>query len=572
MKNSEVAGIFNDIADLLELKGENQFKVRAYKRAAHTIEQLPNELEVIVKEDVDLRSIPGIGEAIAKKTAELISTGRLEYYENLKAEFPEGIFTLLEIPGIGPRTAKKLNEMGIGSIDSLEHALREKQLTGIPGLGDKTADNILHQIENLRRKDRRIPAGYAIQVVEEVFDTLYASTDVHNLTAAGSLRRFKETVGDIDLMGTADIPERVISTFVSLPNIKEVLMQGPTKASVILEGELQADFRMVEHEYFGSLLQYFTGSKEHNVLLRLRGQKQGLKLSEYGITDVSTGVLEKFTDEEAFYRRLGLQYIPPEIREGGEEIEIAARNELPELVELPDIKGDLHVHTDWSDGHDSIETMVLAARELGYSYIAITDHSGGRAIANGLSPERLREQVNEIKRIDEKLDGIRVLSGIEVDIKADGTLDMLDELLAELDVVVAAVHSGMTQKEEKMTARIIQAIENPHVDIIAHPTCRLIGERAPVNVDMEAVFKAAAKNKKALEINAMPSRLDLKDIHVKRARELGVMLTLGTDAHSSAQLSLMRFGVSVARRGWCRVEDIVNTRPVEELPAFIGRG
>ncbi|MEJ2739215.1 MAG: DNA polymerase/3'-5' exonuclease PolX [Dehalococcoidia bacterium] len=572
MKNSEVAGIFNDIAGLLELKGENQFKIRAYKRAAHTIEQLPNELETIVKEDIDLRSIPGIGEAIAKKTVELITTGRLEYFENLKAEFPEGIFTLLEIPGIGPRTAKRLNDMGIGSVDSLEHALREKQLDGIPGMGDKTSENILRQIENLRRKDRRIPAGHAMQVVEEVFDMLRASTDVRNLTAAGSLRRFKETVGDIDLMGTADAPESVIATFVSLPNVKEVLMKGPTKASVILEGELQADLRMVEHEYFGSLLQYFTGSKEHNVLLRQRGQKRGLKLSEYGITDISTGILEKFTDEESFYRRLGLQYIPPEIREGGDEIEIAARNEIPELVGLPDIKGDLHVHTEWSDGHDSIETMALAARDLGYSYVAITDHSGGRAIANGLSPERLKEQIREIKRVDEKLDGIRVLSGIEVDIKADGSLDMPDGLLAELDVVVAAVHSGMTQKEEKMTARIIKAIDNPLVDIIAHPTCRLIGERAPVDVDIEAVFKAAVKNNKALEINAMPSRLDLKDVHVKRARELGVMLTLGTDAHSSAQLSLMRFGVSVARRGWCRVEHIVNTRSVEELPAFIGRG
>jgi DNA polymerase (family 10) len=460
--------------------------------------------------------------------------------------------------------------MGIGSVDSLEHALREKQLDGVSGLGDKTSENILHQIQNLRRKDRRIPAGYAVPVVEEVFDALRSAADVHNLTAAGSLRRFKETVGDIDLMGTADVPESVISTFVSLPYIKEVLMKGPTKASVILEGELQADLRMVEHEYFGSLLQYFTGSKEHNVLLRQRGQKQGLKLSEYGITDLSTDVLEKFADEEVFYRRLGLQYIPPEIREGGDEIEIAARNALPMLIGLPDVKGDLHVHTDWSDGNDSIETMALAAHELGYGYIAITDHSGGRAIAHGLSAERLREQITDIKRLDAKLDGIRVLSGIEVDIKADGSLDMPDELLAELDVVIAAVHSGMTQKEEKMTVRIIQAIENPHVDIIAHPTCRLIGERAPVDVDMEAVFKAAVKNKTALEINAMPSRLDLKDVHVKRARELGVMLTLGTDAHSSAQLALMRFGVSVARRGWCRAEHIVNTRPVEELPAFIG--
>jgi DNA polymerase (family 10) len=572
MKNTEIARVFHDIADMLELKGENQFKVRAYKRAAHTIEQLPKELETVLKDDVNLRSIPGIGEAIAKKTNELITTGRLGYYEKLKAEFPEGITLLMEIPGIGPKTAKRLAETGVSTIEDLEKAILEKRIAGIPGLGDKAVENLLHQIQMFRRKDRRIPVGNALPLVEEVFEALYDATDVNNLTAAGSLRRFRETVGDIDLMGTADDPERVISTFVTLPYIKEVLAQGTTKASVILEGELQADLRMVEHECFGSLLQYFTGSKEHNVLLRQRGQKHGLKLSEYGITDLSTGTLEKFATEEAFYGRLGLQYIPPELREGQDEIEIAARNALPELIELTDIQGDLHVHTNWSDGSDSIEDMARAARELGYHYLAITDHSGGRAIANGLHAERLREQMKEIELTNRKLDGIRLLKGIEVDIKADGSLDMPDDLLAELDIVVAAVHSGMAQSEEKMTARIIKAIESPHVDVIAHPTCRLIGEREPVAVDVEEVFKAAAKYKKALEINAMPSRLDLKDIHVRRACELGVTLTLGTDAHSTAHLSLMRFGVSVARRGWCRADNVINTGPVETLRAFIRRG
>lgn len=572
MKNIEIARVFQDIADLLELKGENQFKIRAYKRAAHVIEQLSKELEIVIKSGIDLKNIPGIGEAIAKKTTELLTTGKLGYYEGLKAEFPGGITLLMEIPGIGPKTAKRLAESGIGSVEELEKAITEKQLTGIPGMGDKAAENILHQIQMFRRKDRRIPVGHVLPLVEEVLEALRAASNASNLTAAGSLRRFRETVGDIDLMGTADDPGHVIATFVTLPYIKEILSQGTTRASVILEGELQADLRMVEHEYFGSLLQYFTGSKEHNVLLRQRGQKQDLKLSEYGITDMSTGTLEKFATEESFYARLGLQYIPPELREGQDEIEVAAQNALPELITVNDIKGDLHVHTEWSDGSDSIETMARAARDIGYQYIAITDHSGGRAIAHGLSAERLREQMKEIDRVNKKLDGIRLLKGIEVDIKADGSLDMPDDLLAELDIVVAAVHSGMNQSEEKMTARIIKALESPHVDIIAHPTCRLIGEREPVAVDMEAVFQAAAKYKKALEINAMPSRLDLKDIYVRRACELGVSLALGTDSHSSAHFQLMRFGVNVARRGWCTAGNVINTRPIERIRNFTRRG
>lgn len=572
MKNSEVAKVFQDIADLLELKGENVFKIRAYQKAARAIEHHPRELEAMLDEGEDLQSIPGVGEAIAKKTAELIATGKLGYYENLKAEFPEGITNLLAIPGIGPKTANKLSsELGISSVDELERAINDGRVAKLFRLGEKTADNILHQIQALRRKDQRIPIGEALPIVEEIIAALRSIPGVRNLTAAGSLRRFQETVGDIDLMGTADNPKDVIDAFVALPLVKQVLGQGPTKATVIVSGGLQVDLRMVEHDSFGSLLQYFTGNKQHNIALRERWHKQGLKLSEYGITVIATDKLEKFATEEAFYRRLGMQYIPPELREAQGEIEKAEQGAIPKLVELSDIKGDLHTHTEWSDGHDSIEELARTAQDMGYQYIAITEHSTGRGIAHGLDVERVKEQVAEIKALNERPSGIRVLTGIEVDIRADGSLDLPDEILAELDIVTAAVHSAMNQSAEKMTRRVITAIENPDVDMIAHPTCRLIGEREPVAIDLEAVFRAAAKYNKIMEINAMPDRLDLKDIHAFRARELGVKLAIGTDAHSTAHLGFMRFGVGVARRAWCEPQHILNTLPLAGLSGFLNR-
>ena len=572
MKNNEVAKVFQDIADLLELKGENVFKIRAYQKAARAIEYHPRELRVMIDEGEDLQSIPGVGEAIAKKAAELITTGELGYYENLKAEFPQGITNLLAIPGIGPKTANKLsNELGITSVDELERAIHAGRVARIFRLGEKTADNILHQIQALRRKDQRIPIGEALPIVEEIIGTLRPIQGVRNLTAAGSLRRFLETVGDIDLMGTADNPREVIDAFVALPHVRQVLAQGSTKASVIVSGGLQVDLRMVEHDSFGSLLQYFTGSKQHNISLRERERKHGLKLSEYGITVIATDKLEKFSTEEEFYHRLGLQYIPPEIREAQGEIEKAEQGTIPKLVELSDIRGALHTHTEWSDGHDSIEEMALAAKDMGYQYIAITEHSAGRGIAHGLDVERLRKQVTEIKALNKRLTGIHVLTGIEMDIRADGSLDLPHEILPELDIVIAAVHSAMNQSEEKMTRRVINAIENSDVDMIAHPTCRLIGEREPVAIDLEAVFRAAAKNNKIMEINAMPDRLDLKDIHAFRARDLGVKLAIGTDAHSIAHLGLMRFGVGVARRAWCEPQHILNTLPLAELLDVLNR-
>ncbi len=572
MKNSEVAKVFQDIADLLELKGENVFKIRAYQKAARAIEHYPRELGAMIEEGEDLQNIPGVGEAIAKKTTELITTGKLGYYESLKAEFPQGITNLLAIPGIGPKTANKLSsELGISSVDELERAINDGRVAQLFRLGEKTADNILHQIQALRRKDQRIPIGEALPVVDEIIVTLRSIPGVENITPAGSLRRFRETVGDIDLMGTADDPREVIDAFVALPQVRQVLAQGSTKASVIVSGGLQVDLRMVEHDSFGSLLQYFTGNKQHNISLREKWHKQGLKLSEYGITTIATGKLEKFATEEAFYRRLGMQYIPPELREAQGEIERAEQGAIPKLVEISDIKGDLHTHTEWSDGHDSVEELALAAQDMGYQYIAVTEHSGGRGIAHGLDVDRLREQVAEIKALNKRSTGIRVLTGIEVDIRADGSLDLPHEILTELDIVIAAVHSAMNQSEERMTRRVITATENPDVDMVAHPTCRLIGEREPVAIDLEAVSRAAAKHNKIMEINAMPDRLDLKDIHAFRARELEVKLAIGTDSHSIAHLGFIRFGVGVARRAWCEPQHVLNTLPLEKLLAILDR-
>ena len=572
MKNTEIATVFENIADLLELKGENRFKIRAYARAAETISHLPEEMESMHEEGKDFKDVAGIGDAIAAKSMELITTGRLRYYDELKSQFPDGIINLMDIPGIGPKTAYRVaTELGIGSIDQLETAIKDGRVAKLERLGEKTAANILRAIEAFRRKDRRIPLGEALPVVEEILSALKTLPGVLNLTPAGSLRRFKETVGDVDLMGTADDPQSVIRAFIVLPYVREVLAQGPTKASVILQGGLQADLRMVEHADFGSLLQHFTGSKQHNVTLRTWAQMKGFSLSEYGIADIKTGRVERFAREDDFYAYLGLQYIPPEIREDMGEIDMAEKNAIPALVELTDMKGDFHTHSTGSDGIDSIEDMAKAAGEMGYEYLAITDHSSGRNIGSDRKLDRVNRQTEEVKRLNSLSSGPFLLNGVEVDIKADGSLDLSEEVLAELDIVIASVHSSFLQNREVMTRRIIGAIENPNVDMIAHPTCRKIGEREPVDVDMEAVYSAAARHGKALEINAIPSRLDLKDIHAYRARELGVKLAIGSDAHAVYHLGFMKFGIGVARRAWCQPKDILNSRPLKEILEYLKR-
>ncbi|MBI4286391.1 MAG: DNA polymerase/3'-5' exonuclease PolX [Chloroflexi bacterium] len=569
MNNRELAKVFADMADLLELKGENPFKIRAYQKVVKSLENLSLEAEQLVKED-RLREVPGVGEAIAKKITELVTTGRLAVYEKLKAEFPPGISTLLDIPGVGPKTAMLLtSELGIKSVDELEQAILSGKVSRLYRMGEKTAENILHQIQALRRKDQRIPLGEAMAIVDDIMARMKDVPGLSNLTPAGSLRRFKETVGDIDIMGTATNATEVIRAFTGLPIVKDVLASGTTKASVIVAGGLQIDLRIVEQESFGATLQYFTGSKQHNIALRERARRLGLSLSEYGITVLANGKLEKFATEEAFYRRQNLDYIPPEIREGTQEIERAEKGTLPRLIEQKDIKGDFHVHSNYSDGRDTIEAMARAAMARGYQYVIISDHSVGRGIARGLDLERLKQQREEIAALNKRLKGFRIFKGIEVDIRADGTLDFPDEVLAGFDVVDAAVHSGMTQPEAQMTRRIIKAMENPHVDILVHPTARLLPDREPVAVDMEAIFQAALRTNTALEINAMPSRLDLKDIHIYRARELGIKLVMSTDTHAAEHLDFIRFGIGIARRGWCEAKDIANTRPLDRVLAYL---
>ncbi|MBI2849032.1 MAG: DNA polymerase/3'-5' exonuclease PolX [Chloroflexi bacterium] len=569
MNNAIMAEVMDGIAELLELKGESPFKVRAYRRASQVIEGLPTEVERMMREG-RLLEIPGVGESIAKKIEELITTGQCEYYENLRREFPEGITRLMDVPGIGPKTAVRLSqELGVTSVDDLEQAVMDGRVAKLPRMGEKLAENILRHIRSMRRKDDRIPLGQALPVVEDILSRLRDHPHLRNLTPAGSLRRLEETVGDIDIIGTSDQPETVMDNFVALPLVKEILAKGDTKASIVTFADLQADLRIVEDDCFGSLLQHFTGSKQHNIALRERGVKLGMKISEYGITFADSGSTEKFLTEESFYDRMGLQFIPPELRQGMGEVEAAERKAIPGLVELSDIKGDLHVHTEWSDGADPIEKVALAAKARGYEYIAISDHSVGRGVARGLSLERLQRQMAEIKRINESIGEIKLLTSMEVDLRSDGTLDFPDEVLSQLDVVTASVHSAMAQDEAKMTERILKAIYNPHVDIIGHLSCRLIGHREPISFDLEAILKAAAETRTALEINAMPERLDLKDSHVRRAKEYGVILAINTDAHSVAHLDFMRFGVGVARRGWCQAKHVLNTRPLEEILAFL---
>jgi DNA polymerase (family X) len=569
MRNDDVARVFQQIADLLRIKGENVFKVRAYENAARTIDHLPVEVSQIAA-DGRLSEIPGVGEAISRKITELIDTGHLQFYEDLEASLPEGVLTLLSVPGIGPRLAYRLAvEMGVKDLSELEAALADGRIAALPRLGEKTAENLRRALGAQRRLDRRIPLYAALPVVEEITAALEGTPGLKHLMAAGSVRRFKETVGDVDLMGTADDPASVTEAFVNLPLAAEVIAHGDTKASIRTARGLQVDLRIVPHAAFGSLLQHFTGSKEHNVKLRERALRHGLKLSEYGIVDMNTGEIEEFADETAFYARLGLAYIPPEIRQGGDEISRAEADDLPRLVEISDVRGDLHLHTDWSDARDSLADMAVAARQRGYAYIAITDHSGGLGIAHGLDAGRVKEQIAAIETLRREMPDIYIFSGLEVDIRADGSLDLPDAVLAELDIVIASVHNSLNQPEEIITKRVLRALENPLVTILGHPTSRQMPQRPPTELDMEAVFQAARRHGKVLEINSMPNRLDLKDSHIRRARELGIKLAISSDAHRKEQLSVLRYGIGTARRGGCPPDDIINTWPLEKLKRFL---
>lgn len=571
VNNQNVGDVLTEIAELLELKGEGSFRIRAYENAAATIRSLPTDIGDLA-EASELRSIPGVGEALALKIDELIRTGHMQYLESLRSEFPEGVRRLMHIPGVGPKLAARVYaELGVQTVEELQAAASDGRLAAMPRLGQRSAENVLRAIERASKQETaRTPIGSVLPYLRMVIERLEGHDFVRNVTPAGSVRRFQETIHDVDIIATSSEPEKAFDLFASLPGIREVIARGPTKLSIINDRGLQIDFRIVPHEAFGSLLQHFTGSKQHNVQLREYALKRGQSLSEYGITHVESGDRQAYADEESFYAALDLPWIPPEIRQGLGEIEAARAGTLPHLVSVADIKGDLHVHTNWSDGTATIEDMISAAAARGYQYVAITDHSPSRGgDPGGLSIQRLEEQRKVVAEAQERHPEIRIFRGTEVDIKNDGSLDFPDEVLAQLDWVVASVHSSFSMALGQMTQRLVKAIENPNVDAIGHPTGRILGRRPPYDLDMDRMFAAAASTGTALEINSFPKRLDLKDSYARQAMDQGVKIVVDTDAHSVAELGQIDFGVEVARRGWAEPHHILNASTLEDLEAYL---
>jgi len=563
MKNRELADIFDKMADILEFKGENPFKISAYRKAARVLKDLTEDIEKLSQQG-KLKDLPGVGSGIAKKIEEYLQTSRMSKYDEVKEEVSDELIELLRIPDLGPKTLALLHkETGIKNMAELEEALQSEQVRALPGMGAKKAENILRGIRLIKEGKGRIPLGTALPLVEEVVELMKKKGIVREIFPAGSLRRCRETIGDIDLLATGKDGTKIIEEFTHLPLVTEVLAAGKTKGSVITHGGFQVDLRVVPKVSFGAALQYFTGSKAHNIRLREIAKSRGLKINEYGVFRQEERIGGR--REEEVYQILGLPWMPPELREDRGEIEAAMQASLPSLIELADIKGDMHVHSNWSDGSASLEELAEGAKRLGYQYLLITDHSAAIKIAGGLSPEELLRQIEEIRGLNQELEGITLLAGTEVDILPDGSLDYPDELLEKLDVVVAAVHSGFKQDLRTMTKRILGAIENPRVDIIAHPTGRIIGEREPYAVDLSEIFSRAAATGTALEINAYYGRLDLSDTNCREAKRRGVKLVISSDAHQLHQLHWMRLGVAVARRGWLEKGDVLNTLPLKEL-------
>ncbi len=571
MTNSEIAEAFETIVSLLQMKEEKTFTVRAYQRAARTIDRLPQDVDAMIKDGEDLTDIPGIGKAISAKITELVTTGEMGYLERLKAEFPEGILDLVQIPGLGPKTVVRVwKELDVTSVEQLSAAIEDGRVASLPRMGAKSAQNILRSIQFARSKSDRTPIARAMETAQRVTSYLESTCpQISKLVVCGSLRRFEETVGDLDLVCVTDDPQAALDALATMDTVDEVLGHGDRKASVVLSSGIQVDLRVTEPQNLGAMLQYFTGNLHHNVQLREIATGLGLSLNEYGLTDLETGELETFQSERALYARLGLQFIPAELRQGGLEIQEAKKGILPQLVQVSDIRGDLHSHTDWSDGRDSMEQMIRAAQDRGLEYIAVTDHSVGRGIANGLSIERLERHGERLREVAANVGGIHVLHGTEMDIRADGTLDYPDDVLAGLDWVVASVHSAMAQDSDTMTRRIVSAMKNPHVSAIGHLSTRLIGERRPVDADYEAIFRAAADTGTALEINGSLERLDLKDTHIRRARELGAPLVIDTDAHTTESLRNLEYGARLARRGSCEPHDIVNCMELKQFLSWL---
>ena len=565
MQNRKVAQILYEVADLLELEGV-EFKPRAYRRAAQAVESCPVPIEDLVREG-KVTELPGVGKSIAGKIEEIVKTGRLRYHEELKKKLPVDLYALTQVEGVGPKIAKLLYEhLGVRNLDDLERAAREGRIRTVPGLGPKVEEKILRGLAEARKTEKRVLLGYALPLAEGIRDKLRESGLFKEVEIAGSLRRGKETIGDIDILGISDRPHDAADAFASLPDVEEVLAKGPKKTSVRLADGVQVDLRIVPAESFGAALQYFTGSQAHNIRLRERAVSLGFKLNEYGVFKGEERVAGR--TEEEVYKALGLPWIPPELREDRGEIQAAEEGKLPKLVEPEQILGDLHVHTDWSDGKGSLEEMAKAAMELGYRYIAIVDHFRFAQAIPGLGPEELARQMEAIQELNRKLKGFRLLSGIEANILPDGTIDVPRELLRELEVVVAAIHTHMRMPKKEMTKRLLSAIENEDVDIIAHPSGRLIGERSAYEVDWEEVFRRAAKYGTILEVNANPQRLDLCAEHAREAIDTGVKLALGTDAHHPDHLRFMRYGILTARRGWAEAKDVINTLSLDKLLAM----
>lgn len=562
--NQEIAAVFNTIADILDIKGENAFRIRAYRRASQQISQLSDELATLP--EARRQDIPGIGADLGRKIDELISTGRLAYFDELKQSLPQGVLDMLTIPGVGPRTAKAVfEELHIDSVEKLEQAARSHRLQQLAGFKKKTEANILHGIDLIRQGKARLLLSQAQEAADEIIRPLQGLKAVRQIRTAGSLRRQKETVRDIDILVTSSRPQAVMDAVAGLAAAQEVLSHGRTKTAIRTAAGIQVDVRVVAPESFGAALVYFTGSKAHNIRIRDLAKRQGLKLNEYGVFAEKTGQRVAGSTEEEVYQALGLAYVEPELREDSGEIEAAQAGALPKLVTEKSIRGDTHAHSNWSDGKDSIEAMARAMRERGYEYMVLSDHSQSLGIAAGLSPQRLRQQIARVKVLNKKFKDFRILCAAEVDIKPDGRLDFDEDILAELDIVLAAVHSGFKQSRDTMTRRLAAAMHQPRVNIIVHPLGRVIGERSAYEVDWDEILRIARGTNTALEINCYPKRLDMDDIHSRAAKDAGVMIALGSDSHSVAQTGFMRWGVAVARRAWLEQKDVLNCLSCEEL-------
>lgn len=572
--NRQLADLFDTIADMLEIKGESIHRVIAYRRAAETIRDYPRDLHVVAAEG-GLEDLPNIGKVIAEKIQELLDTGKLEFYERLSAEVPPGVVEILHVGGVGPKKARMFwQDAGITTLDQLEAAARSGELRSLPGMGAKSEAAILAGIESLRARasNPRRRLGVALPAAEGILAGLLTIPGATQGAVAGSIRRGRPTIGDIDLLVTAADSSPIMDAFVQMDSVGRILGHGPSKSSVELVNGMQVDLRVLPAERWGTALLYFSGGKEHNVRLRQRALDRGLSLNEHAITVQSDGSEILCETEEEVYAHLGLPYIPPELREDTGEIEAAEAGRLPDLIQFEAIHADLHMHTTWSDGTASIREMALAAKARGRKFIVITDHSPSSAIANGLSIERLLAQHDEVRRVDAGMNGeIRVLHGTEMDIKADGTLDFPDEVLEKLDFVVASLHVSLRQPREQITQRVLNAIRNPNVDVIGHPRGQLILERDPADLDMDAVIAAAAETQTALEINANPARLDLEAPLARLAAGRGVLITIDTDAHAEYEMDNMRYGLLTARRAWLTAAQVLNTWPFEQFERWLHR-